>query len=233
MDQEKYVSLLEEQALYFTRADVLAEKFDPFEGKFPNDIVMKLLEQTSTERERQHLFRVLENPEFQKMLIINCWHINPVESYHMWEIYSGRGYGISVQSTFDKLCRSFDVYRHNDVHIGQVTYDKNKIKFVNSFYPYMYKRPFFESDKELRAIIMNIWKNNEKRRYDGSYLLQTGSFIPVNLDILIEKVVVAPNIPENILDKIKSVSKKYGMKKPVERSKLDEKPISSPDGDFC
>lgn len=227
MDIPKYVSLLDKRALYFSRADVLAEKFDPFEGKYPNEIVMKLLEHTSSENERKHLFRVIENPEFQKMLVINCWHINEVESYHMWKIYATRDYGVAIQSTFERLCNCFEVYKNNDVFIGRVSYDQNKIIFGNSFYPYMHKRPYFESDKELRAIILNIWGDYEKRIYDDSYLSHKGSHIPIDLDALIEKVVVIPGTPKNEYEKIKSVSKKYGMKKLIERSKIDDKPISN------
>jgi len=226
MDFFKYISLLENRALYFCRADILAEKFDPFEGKYPKDIVMKLLNQARTEREREHIFRVLDNPEFKKMLIINCWHINEIESYHMWKVYIERSYGVSIRSTYERLCKCFDVYKSNNVFIGMVTYDKDKVKICNSFYPYMYKRPYYISDKELRAIILNIWKDYDKRVFNESYLTQKESFIPVDLDVLIEKVVVAPGTPENVYEKIKSISKEYGFENRVERSKLDEKPIS-------
>jgi len=152
--------------------------------------------------------------------------MNEVESYHMWKIYADRKYGVAIQSTYNKLCTSFDVYKNNDVFIGTISYDENTIKFANSFYPYMYKRPYFESDKELRAIVLNIWKNYEERIYDASYLNQKGAFIPVDIDVLIEKVVVSSGTTDNDLDKIITISKEYLMKKPIERSKIDEMPIS-------
>lgn len=225
LDLIKYVSLLEKQALYFVRADILANKFDPFEGQYPNNVVNKILEEALTNGEKEHTLRVLRNIEFQKMLFINCWHINEVESYHMWESYAKRNYGIAIQSTFDKLCRSFDVYKNNDVFIGKVTYENEHIIFGNAFYPYMYKRPFFKSDKELRAIVLNIWKNYENRIYDNSYVNKKGENIPVNLDVLIEKIVLAPKTQNYVKDIIMSLSRKYGIKKPITKSVLDEKPL--------
>ena len=225
MDLVKYVSLLEKQALYFVRADILADEFDPFEGQFPNDIVVKILEKANTDSEKEHVLRLLKNIEFQKMLFINCWHINELESFHMWKIYAKRNYGIAIQSTFDRLCRSFDVYKKNDVFIGKVKYDNKHVIFGNSFYPYMHKRPFFESDKELRAIILNIWKNYKERLYDDSYLNKKGENIPVNLDVLIENIVLAPKTPDYVQDLIISLSTKYGMKNPIMKSVLDETPL--------
>lgn len=103
MDITKYLSLLDSRALYFARADILAE-FDPFEGQYPKEIVLNLLDQAETEDEKNHLKKILGDTAFTKMLIINCWHINDIESYHMWKIYSKRNYGIVIQSTFNKLC---------------------------------------------------------------------------------------------------------------------------------
>lgn len=224
MDLPKYISLLDKQALYFARADVLA-KFDPFEGQYPREFVSSFLDRAKTKQEKKHLKKILRDEDFTRMLIINCWHINDVESYHMWKIYAERNYGIAIQSTFNKLCNSFHVFKNNDVSIGKVFYNKDRIKFGNVFYRYLYKRPHYKSENELRAIILNVWKNYEKRIFDDSYLERKGEYIPIDLNILIENIYVAPQTPDWIFDLIKSISNKYSLDKPILPSLIDQKPF--------
>jgi hypothetical protein len=84
MDFTKLLSILENDGLFFTSARILREKFDFYEGAYPD-----------------HWLEFYFGPDaaygFQSLCdrywifhILNCWHINDFESDAMWKIYSSR-----------------------------------------------------------------------------------------------------------------------------------------------
>ena len=126
IDIAKFVSLLDTHALFFARADRVS---DAWEGAYTVENV----------RRRPDVFGCVEqNGESSETLpclsafhrsmvlhtFLNCWHLSEIESAGMWQLYASRDGGIAVQSTFDRLVRSFP----NDddglfqVHIGTVKY---------------------------------------------------------------------------------------------------------------
>ncbi len=54
---------------------------------------------------------------------------------------------------------------------------------------------------------------------------EIGSYIPVDLDILICKIFVSPTAPEWFFDLTKSVAKKYGINKETLQSSLADDPV--------
>ena len=113
LDLAKFISLLEESALYFCRGDNFLN--DPFEGATGSKSMQPFWEQQECEHwsqsveffiqqgypidkatimeqadnfiARQRAFRGKFKPA---SIFITCWHLNPVESEAMWQIYSRR-----------------------------------------------------------------------------------------------------------------------------------------------
>lgn len=57
----------------------------------------------------------------RQRFLVNCWHINNFQSAAMWDLYSNRNFGLSIQSTVGRLKKSFtDSTR--DVDIGEIEY---------------------------------------------------------------------------------------------------------------
>jgi hypothetical protein len=211
MDFTKFVYLLEKESLFFTRAD----KFnDPFEG---------ILNDFTTKQFREYYFNELKFGEdsFEDILFyfeksrqwtkINCWHMNNFESDAMWKLYLKSYEGIAIQSTFDRLCTAFNK-TEEPILIGTVQYeDYNSyvIPVGNVYHKYLTKRKSFEHEKEIRAIIDYMPFKDGK--IDFSEPLQVGEDIPVDLEVLIEKVYVSPDSPKWIYDLVVSVLKKYGL----------------------
>lgn len=225
MDFTKFISLLDKKALYFTRADILAEKYDKYDCLYHPEFVEKIQKLYSDEKNKKSILHLFKGQkEFRNENIVNCWHINDDESAAMWNTYSHRGYGVAIQSRFIKLVKSFDVFKENEVFIGKVFYSIEKLQLDNAYYPFMVKRKCFEYENELRAVILNTWSNYFKREFDYIRLSHEGEYIPVDLGILIENIFLAPNTQNWVYDVIKSILGKYNMDVTVQPSTLDREP---------
>lgn len=217
MDFTKFISLIETNNLYFTRAD----KFnDPFEGSWPKNSVInrnKLIAGTSEEDRRMHAKEYSRSMKSLRLhYAINCWHENESESAAMWKLYLKSDEGIAIQSTYDRLKMSFN---DNDeiIFLGKVTYidyNKESIGFFKTHAQFMHKRRSYEHENEIRAVVFN---ENEK--------INNGLQIAVNTETLIEKVYVAPNTPLWFLDLVRKAIETYKHKFEVIRSKMDSSAI--------
>lgn len=232
MDFTKFVSLLNERALFFTRVGRLD---DPFEGSLPKG---------NLERLDEHVNNLDNIPEDQKGLVldlvkatyrevggqfilVNCWHENPSESDFMWKLYAQKNSGIAVMTSFGSLKRSFTCGA--PVHIGRVQYvdyDRDLIppgtSPPGSFFPidwrlpFLHKRESFKPEREVRAIIPSV-ANPPAESAPGAYY-------EVDPSILIEKVFVAPYAEDWLMELVQSVVKLYGLNASVCRSALAAKP---------
>lgn len=222
MDFTKFVSLLDKQALFFSRSDKLG---DSFEGSFSKaniqmrptwygDTTSKLLKQ---------LPNIFEN--FRYHTYLNCWHMNDIESDAMWKIYLEGEKGIAVQSTFKNLVNSF---REESMAIycgivKYINYDSEIIPENNTFWPYVHKRKSFAHENELRAVLQ-YYPNKEK-----NISLDTpgplGISVLVDLETLIEKIFIAPTSPSWLDELVTSICSKYEITKDVVTSRLKDRPV--------
>ena len=210
MDFTKFISLLENESLYFARAD----KFDdPFEGSYSKQNVQN----------RNIIYRntppeIIENlsKEDIERTFMNCWNLNDCESDAMWKLYSSSNEGISIQSTFKRLTECFQKDTNYSTFIGKVKYidyDTDYFSDENWLYPFVHKRKYFESEREIRAVIQEY------------YLIgKNGIDVPIDLEMLIEKIYISPTSPDWFSDRVKSIAKKYGINKDVVKSSLSDDP---------
>jgi hypothetical protein len=128
-DLPRFLSFLQNEALYFCRADLLG---DPLEGSFTKA--------TSAERERAIENRpagmtkdaaedsIRRNSalcrKFLQQAYVNCWHCGPHESMEMWRGYGGGPYGVAIRTTFgaldDTLPTQFVCTRKDPIYVGPV-----------------------------------------------------------------------------------------------------------------
>jgi len=228
MDFTKYVSLLDKQALFFARADLLG---DPFEGSVSQatlEMRRAAFEEAGIPEERwvgiSHFFR-----NNRKWAFISCWHIGMYESAAMWHLYAREGKGVAIQSTFGDFTESFREYDEHDIFAGvvhYVDYGKEPISDGNTFAPLLCKRKSFEHEQELRAIIQVYPPANDAGALDFSVEPpHPGLYVDVDLSSLIHEVHVSPSSPDWYEDLVESITRKYGLSKPVHRSALDTEPI--------
>jgi hypothetical protein len=224
MDFTKFVSLIDTNALFFSRADHLSDRW---EGA------------STQENLRRRRFLVEEFPNPEAMIedmsgiyrslplhtFVSCWHLNDVESDAMWQLYASRGQGIAIQSTFERLVGSFqrDENSSFDVRVGKVKYlDYVRDVFFdgNTFVPFLHKRSSFEHEHELRAILQDVPPCAAQAAPLADNLL-----VNVDLRMLIQNIYLAPTSVEWFNSLVKNIVRKYGIDAPIKQSDLQRGPI--------
>lgn len=231
LDFTEFVSLLDKQALFFTRADRLS---DPFEGSYPKANVERRPGVYPMSKEafdkRKETLEVLRR-HIRRFVFVNCWHINEYESDAMWNLYLKSEEGIAVQSTFSRLAESLRGYADKEVYIGKVKYIDYGTEWLperNLFYPFLHKRKSFGHERELRAIITTMLPSKDGKVDLGSLADDSpddGECVSIDLDILIEKVSVSPMAPKWFGELAESVAAKYGLKGEIVQSSLSDDPV--------
>ncbi len=229
MDFSKFVNILNEESLFFARADKLG---DPFEGTFSraNNLLRPVIYK-EFDLPSDHLDNMVKgSSEFikniRKYTFVNCWHMNEFESDAMWKLYLKSGEGVAVQSTYTRLVTALDVSSSN-IFIGKVRYIDYSSEWMpegNTMYPIIHKQKSFEHEREMRAVIVNF--PTTERESDFSIPTPDyGIYVAINPDELIEKVYLAPTSPEWLLKLTRGIIEKYGFKFQVLKSQLDEPPV--------
>jgi hypothetical protein len=241
MDIAKFIDLLSKQKLFFP---VSSKLLDPYEGIVPPanraakvESLKRYKDRFATEGAYEEF--VTENVKslrntFESQrdrVFISSWHVNEYESASMWSTYAGNDEGIAVQSTFARLCRSFEKNDEDTVYIGLVKYsdyDKELMDEGNGFEPFVRKRKSFESESELRALTIVYGLVYGKERLMKMYaeyqnppgepplskltfesITDGGKYIAADLPTLIENVYVAPLSKSWYLDAVRSIAAKY------------------------
>ena len=232
-DFTKFVSLLDSQMLYFTRADSFE---DPFEGargfNYQRDAIyadmIKYLKisirtrlqnagnpnpsdsEIDSELKKEMDVLIKEQEQKRKVFFVSCWHENERESEGMWKLYtSALSQGVAIQTTTERLCRSL---KDDRFVLGKVKYVSFDTPLATSQVPVWYKRDCFAHEREVRVIIKDPACTHK------------GLLIEADLDTLIEKIYISPTAPSWLPDLVKNLIHRYGLDKPIEYSQLNEKP---------
>jgi hypothetical protein len=228
MDFTKFVSMLVQKGLFFSRLDKLG---DPFEGSLPklnvrDDLITLPSELTGDPKAAEsyrNSFKMIRQTvrDFRAWVFVSTWHMAEHESAAMWKLYARTEEAICVRSTFAKLR---DILP-NDAYTGQVIYidyDQQIVPFGNLLWPYVHKRKSFEHERELRALIPDF-----KNAFSSppAEPLSSGIWRAIDLSLLIDRIYIAPTAPEWFMETVQATVKQFGFTFPVVRSALDESPL--------
>jgi len=219
MDFTKFVSMLDNSGLYFSRADLLG---DPFEGSFSKGneklrpivyantpITFDAIKSGSEFAKRARLFT-----------FINCWHMNDHESAAMWKLYAKTNEAVAVKSKLSILLSELS----EKIYVGMVKYidyGKDWTPEGNALSPFIHKRLSFKHENEIRALFCDA--GNERKYMNEN---TAGIWEKTNLSKLIEAIYVSPTSPEWFRILVENACTRYGlMNKAVIRSSLDEAPF--------
>ncbi len=232
-DFSKFVSLLDSGKLFFTRADSFDDPFECARGfNFQKDAVYSEMEkylrfsvisklrdagnkhpsddEIEMELKKEMDKLVKRQEEKRKEFFVSCWHENERESEGMWKLYtSALSQGVAIQTTVERLCYSLKNDRFEIGKVNYVTFDK---PLTDTQVPVWYKRDVFAHEREVRVVIK-----------DSTYT-NNGMPVETNLDTLIEKIYVSPTAPDWLAGLVKRVALQYRLDKPVEHSRLNDKP---------
>jgi hypothetical protein len=234
IDLAKFASMLHKQKLFFSRVDKLSDKF---EGRYAEnqDFILRsyfnYFKQQVGYADLDVEEKVREKKEFantlRSIICINCWHKSDQENGLMWIAYGGYDKGIMIKSTYEKLHLSLNdnnLTPHR-LYISNVVYGFNFISPENSNYSFLQKHPSFSSENELR-IVCDLSYNSKlfdikNWNYDWSKEeSESGIYVPVKLDTLIDEIIVAPNAENWYHDLVCSLNEVYGLNKPIKWSEL-------------
>ena len=146
----------------------------------------------------------------------------------MWEAYAGAE-GVAVHTTFQDLQESIRSVGEPPVTFGQVDYVDYLEQEVTRFgwAPLFHKRIEYRGEEELRAILPGPpWDNavtdpaGPEIRLDSDVAEQRGRYVPVDLAILVKKVVVSPHTATWFAEIVKSVVRKSGIRARVTPSTI-------------
>jgi hypothetical protein len=222
MELSKFLALLEDQALFFARANTMADKFEGASG------TAALVARSRLDR---GLAAVLtQAASFNKLMTnftyLNCWHASEYESAAMWGLYQRDGRGLAVRSTFERLTKSMqsDLFIYAGV-VEYIDYESVAIPETNGYAPYMHKRMSFEHEHEVRAVIQDMSSAYEIYGNKKDVPLVPGLLIPVDLEQLVESVYVAPEAEEWFAKLVEKLVRRYGREWPVRYSDLSRDPV--------
>lgn len=221
MDFAKFVSLLDNSSLYFSRSDVLG---DPFEGTLPNRTI-QTVKTRFTEGGIAHEIERMFNLTMEAKLttFINCWSIGQHESAAMWKLYVKNDYGIAIESTFSQL-RKVLINTNCSIYTGKVRYidyENDEIEFGDMFQPFLIKRASYAHENEIRNL---IWVNEATNKSIFTQPFSKGFNIKIELVNLINSVHISADSQEWFKDLVKSLLIKNNLNVNIYKSSLNDMP---------
>lgn len=181
--------------------------------------------------ELRNIFFILFQETF-KSTLVSCWYLGSEESLPMWDIYT-QTKGVAIQTTAKKFknvvklnglkCeasaveypenfeKEYDLWKQKDY------FEENISKFYNKkapSYPHYWffrKRPCFKHENEYRfiieydSILQSLLSNNDKNSAKAK-----GCILKIkNLNIFIDKIIIAPKARTEFELLIKSLAQDY------------------------
>ena len=207
LDLAKFISMLDKRALWLARADTFRDKH---EGNFPeemNRVIDKMYERLN----KKYKSTIRSTEEFQDYLVKNTfisgWHKNFDENMVMWEIYGQDNNSVAVQTTIkriddfvDKAALSGHSLKLNEVVYKRADEVRGIIPYEDCFF---IKRPHFAFEQEVRICLDTYSPEYPNKQTPLGY------YLPAQIDLLIESVLVHPDSSDWFINVIKSIKKKY------------------------
>lgn len=243
---EKFISLLELEAVWFSRLGALQDKC---EGTLPKRAL-----ELSEARDREIAEKIpipLLRPAALKMTpqsvetcrgltAVNCWFLGKVESDRMWRDYGQEGKGLAIRSTIHRLSTSFQItgdyaatteigrVQYVDFDSHEMTADESGSVNAKAFL----KEKSFAGEQEIRIMTLNCLHCGCLNP-DGSPVTtaqfamagpvdqsRKGFYVKCGLSELIEGVIIGPQAPIHFHTLIKRLIDRHGLAIDVERSHL-------------
>jgi hypothetical protein len=233
VDFAKFVSLLEERSLHFSRADQLEDPFEAASGSvdnrsrwdahylefFRNAIRtvpgrQEPASEEDVEKEAQRLLREFsEGAELdRKRLFVSCWHANAGESEALWRLYcSPPSPGVAIQTRADYL---LDAIGDAPIELGKVLYVDFRTGFAGVHERIFTKRKSLNHEAEVR-LVLRKWTKDPG----------LGVSVPADLGRLITAVVPSPFAPTWFGSLVEKTLSRYNVNANVRRSELLAEPF--------
>lgn len=203
----RFAWTLENSKLYFAASTQFPDRFEGASAVLPPDFPVDPRYQ-----EREMMEEV--NFGFRKLYKINCWHRADYESNAMWHLYAEQSKGVAICSTPERLraaikpFRLRPTYTTEDVWAGPVRYaDFLRVRLkISDNQRYFNKHRAFEWEREFRLLI-SLMRADE---FTYGEVPKDGIEVEVDLDQLIERVVIGPELSKEDMEIVVEQTRKLG-----------------------
>jgi len=225
MDYWKFESMIKNGSLYFCRSDNFSDKFEG-SNALRNILIRRKIAEENCSQSEEDISKLAKN--WTKCMFINCWSIDEYEDWFKWVSYTKCNESIAIKTTYKRLYNSLKYYKEKVVCFGRVKY----IEYEKALIPigdyscFLHKSIEYRNESELRAIIRYCdavtGKDADKYMMD---IPCKRILVPVDLDILIEKIYTHPNSKNYLRDRILSILHENNLNIEVFPSKLIRSPL--------
>ena len=233
MDLSKFIWMIQREALFYCRSDSLG---DPFEGHYTKVIADQEEEHINTLRANNEFAaiaaavnaeemarevyraRTLELPkQLKQKYFVSCWHMNEEESPAMWKLYTSQNESICIRSKYKTLASLLPEQSLLGI-VEYIDYHRESFDTTEMWSYIIHKRKSFQHEQEIRAAIYR----GETCPFES--VGEKGLVVPINIATLIEEIIVSPTSKSPLTEVVEGLAKKYGLKAPVERSRVNDEP---------
>jgi hypothetical protein len=253
MDFPKFVSMLKESALWFSRADLLG---DPLEGSFTQAREVdrqRLLAEAPDDPSRRKLEDVFRHnarisADSRQMVCINCWHHGSHESMALWQGYGRGPYAVAVRSTLGALDSLLpEKFSGSNIIEGGAPADPDagppeampifltKVGYIDHSSKTERLKDEYNMFTPFALKSLSYAHENEVRAVywnlpgfdtsDGRLIQPPGLLVPLDLEPLISDIVVSPLAPAWFAPLVRSVVERYGLSLTVAPSLTSHDPV--------
>ena len=162
--------------------------------------------------------------ELKRLTKISCWHRASYESDAMWKLYALKRKGVAICTTPEKISKSITPYRTKPEHGEEQLYggaikyvDLSSVRLKTSMLERFYhKHMAFKWEREFRlAISLRM-----AEELGGVNVTEKGIEVKIDLDRLVSRIVLGPELSEVDKEKIIETTQKIGISDKVEISTL-------------
>jgi hypothetical protein len=222
----KYIDLLTKSTLWFSRIDLLGDRFEGstthasyqlwkklFQESIPNNHLPSVLDQLASNRK-----------QITGFAYASCWHECDSESMLMWRTYSDKN-GIAIRTTFGDLKQS--IVSDKSIFANRVQYlnydDGGDLLDDTNLFSRISSRPNYLSyEKEVRLAFLNPFETNKAVDFSN---LEPGVPISINLKSLINVSIIRPEADIWISELLSEIHKLLGLDEKIEYSEFQFDPI--------
>lgn len=218
MSLSKLIFLLQNKRLFFCRADLLMNFKESWFIRSNNEYCFFYGDKNVIQEDFQNLnTSYLRNTnEIAKYIFISSWNYGNSESQSLWKCFGLKNECVILETNVTKFKKSF---------ISELVISPKKVEYLNiEPWSIMYIpnsnfiTPFYLNDissafeSECRVILSTFEDsipNSVIEPVYGNADNIIGLYLPIDLSILIEKIIIFPDAEEFIFDAIKSSIYKY------------------------
>jgi hypothetical protein len=218
IDFTKLLSMLEDEQLLLARVDQFD---DPYEGSLSRAGVNLLRGSAAFPAEAIDRF-ISATASMRQKMFMSCWVASDHESAAMWKLYLQSPEGVSIKSDFESLATALDQsqFSARATMVKYVDYETTPLPFGNMFFPFLHKRLSFAHENELRVV---VWADeHENQPLIGADAKHIG--IAVEPNAIVRAIHVSPTAPMWFGRLVEQVVRRYGLRSPVIRSGLYDRP---------